>query len=277
LQKSPWSPGVAVLAVTNGEYELTFGTYILGYVQFKFNGGNMTTSLIDEIIHPKVRSACRLARFAVGIVALAIVAGCQTESPEPEAMPPQVANPIQAAVPGAAVNPASETITPEAFTLLEGNVLKISFPGSPTLDTTQQIRRDGKISLPLVGEVKAAGLTPVELRKELMDLYAPQLSTKEITVEVQNSFFPVYVTGAVLRPGRILSDHLITALEAVMEAGGFDYTKANLKGVTVIRHEGNSTRNYIVNLKQVVDGKSSESFYLKPGDIVIVPEKFSWF
>jgi protein involved in polysaccharide export with SLBB domain len=74
-----------------------------------------------------------------------------------------------------------------------------------------------------------------------------------------------------------MSDHPITALEAIMEAGGYDYTKADLKGVTIIRHEGNSTTNYIVNLKRVVDGKSSESFYLKPGDIVIVPERFSWF
>jgi hypothetical protein len=62
-----------------------------------------------------------------------------------------------------------------------------------------------------------------------------------------------------------------------MEAGGYDYTKANLKRVKIIRQEGNSTRNYIVNLKRVVDGKSSGSFYLKPGDIVIVPERFSWF
>jgi hypothetical protein len=62
-----------------------------------------------------------------------------------------------------------------------------------------------------------------------------------------------------------------------MEAGGYDYTKANLKGVTIIRHEGNSTRNYTVNLKRVMEGKSIESFYLKPCDIVYVPEKFTWF
>jgi protein involved in polysaccharide export with SLBB domain len=72
-----------------------------------------------------------------------------------------------------------------------------------------------------------------------------------------------------------MSDHPITALEAVMEAGGFDNTKANLKGVRIIRHEGSSTRNYIVNLKRVVDGKSSESFYLKPGDIVCAGEDSS--
>lgn len=156
-------------------------------------------------------------------------------------------------------------------------MLKISFPANANLNTTQPIRRDGMISMPLIGEVKAVGKTPAELEKDLVDLYSTQLLSKEVMVEVQSSSFPVYVSGSVLRPGKVMSDHPITALEAVMEAGGYDNTKANLKGVTIIRHEGSSTRNYIVNLKRVVDGKSSESFYLKPGDIVIVPERFSWF
>ncbi len=110
-----------------------------------------------------------------------------------------------------------------------------------------------------------------------MDLYAPQLSSKEVTVEVQSSSIPVYVTGAVLRPGKITSDHPITALEAIMEAGGFDYTKANLKAVVIIRQEGNQTKKYNLNLKLEMEGNSSEPFYLKPSDIIYVPEKFSWF
>ncbi len=60
-----------------------------------------------------------------------------------------------------------------------------------------------------------------------------------------------------LRPGKISSDHPITALEAIMEAGGFDYTKANLKNVKVIRQEGSQTKNYILNLKRVMEGKIS--------------------
>ena len=69
----------------------------------------------------------------------------------------------------------------------------------------------------------------------------------------------------------------MTALEAIMEAGGFDYTKANLKDVEVIRQEGGQTKNYSLNLKLVMEGKSSEPFHLKPADIIYVPEKFSWF
>ena len=238
----------------------------------------MKTSSMPGIFYKKACSVCQQAGFAMVVLVLAVVvAGCQTESSNFAVTPPEVANSLHAGVPEATVATAPKVITPETFTLREGDVLKISFPGSANLDAIQQIRRDGKISLPLVGEVKAAGLTPVELRKVLMDLYAPQISTKEVTVEVQNSLFPVYITGAVLRPGRILSDHPITALEAIMEAGGFDYTKANLKGVVVIRQEGNSTKNYTLNLKLVMEGKSSEPFYMKPADIIYVPEKFSWF
>jgi polysaccharide export outer membrane protein len=172
---------------------------------------------------------------------------------------------------------AESAPTNEVVTLREGDVLKISFPGSPSLNTVQTIRKDGIISLPLVGEVLAAGMTPDELDKKLMDLFAPQITTKEVSVEVQSSAFPIYLTGAVLRPGKILSDHRMTALEAVMEAGGFDYTKANLKAVVVIRKEAGGTKNYIVNLKDVIDGKTGEPFYLKPDDIVFVQEKFNWF
>jgi len=165
----------------------------------------------------------------------------------------------------------------EEIILREGDVVKISFPGAPSLDTTQQIRRDGKIVLPLTGETKAAGLTPAELEKNVIELYASQLTTKEAIVTVESSTFPVFVTGAVLHPGKVLSDHPISALEAIMESGGFDYTTANLKAVKVIRQENGHMKNYNLNLKPVMQGKKSEPFYLKPSDIVYVPQKFSWF
>ena len=218
----------------------------------------MKKNIITQIIGGSGRFVCWLKQLAPGLVVLALAAGCQTRP----------------SLPPVALQGTNAT---EIITLREGDVLKISFPGNANLNKTQPIRRDGMISLDLVGEVKATGKTPKELEKDLLDLYSTQLVSKEVTVEVQSSFFPVYVSGSVLRPGKVMSDHPITALEAVMEAGGYDYTKADLKRVTIIRHEGNSIRNYIVNLKRVVDGKSSELFYLKPGDIVIVPERFSWF
>jgi polysaccharide export outer membrane protein len=165
----------------------------------------------------------------------------------------------------------------ETVVLREGDAVKISFPGSPNLDTTQQIRRDGKISLSLVGEVDAAGLTPDALQKKLVDLYAPQISSKEINVSVASSTFPVFVNGAVVHPGKVLSDHPLTALEAVMEAGGFDYATANLKAVKIIRNENGKLKNYQINLKDILDGKSDKAVYLQPGDIVFVPERFQMF
>src|ERR1700679_1796920 len=140
---------------------------------------------------------------------------------------------------------------------------------------TQQIRRDGKISLQLVGDVQASGLTPEELQDSLIKLYAPQIASKEITVSVESSTFPVFVTGAVVRPGKVLSDHPMTALEAVMEAGGFDYETANMRSVKIIRNENGVMKHYTVNLKRVLDGDKDEvPFYLKPQDIIYVSERF---
>ena len=166
----------------------------------------------------------------------------------------------------------------EALTLREGDVIKISVPSAPNLDTVQTIRRDGRIALALLGEVQAAGLKPSEFQDELVKLYAPQLVSKEVIVSVVSSSFPTFVSGAVLRPGKIVSDHPLTALEAIMEAGGPDYAKANLKAVVIIRQEaGGRTQNYTLNLKLVLEGKQNKPFYLKPADIVYVPEGFNLF
>ncbi len=207
--------------------------------------------------HPAVPA--RIAMFGLSIILA--VTGCQTDQPR------YTFDDLAPAVPAHA----------EAITLREGDILKISFPGSPNLDTTQQIRRDGKIVLPLVGEVIAVGLAPAELEQQVLKLYATELLSKEVTVAVESSTVPVFVTGCVIKPGKVLSDHPITALEAIMEAGGFDYAKANLKAVVVVRNENGRIRNYTLNLKGVLQGTESEPFYLKPSDIVYVREKFSWF
>lgn len=181
---------------------------------------------------------------------------------------------VAPAVTGSMNNSAKQA---ETFTLQEGDALKISFPGAPNLDSAQTIRRDGKITLAMVGEISAIGRTPTELEQELLKLYASQLVSKEVTVMVTSSSYAVFVSGAVLRPGKISVDRPITALEAIMEAGGFDTAKADLRAVKVVRQEEGGTKNYTINLKLILDGKSSEPFYLKRSDIIFVPEKFSWF
>ena len=164
--------------------------------------------------------------------------------------------------------------SPESLNLHEGDVVKIAFPGAPSLDTTQQIRRDGKITLPLTGEVQAAGLTPAALEKKVAELCASQLVSKEVSVSVISSTYPVYVSGAVLHAGKVTTDRPITLLQAIMEAGGFT-DSANLKAVLVVRQEGGKAHNYTVNVQLLLSGKSNDPFYLKPSDSVYVPE--TWY
>jgi len=161
--------------------------------------------------------------------------------------------------------------------LREGDTVKISFPGTPNLNTTQKIAPDGRITLPLIREITAAGKTPAALEKELLERYASQLVSKEVTVEVESTSFTIYVSGAVLHPQKVTSTRPLTALEAIMETGGFDYTRANMKKVRVIRQEGGKSQHYILNLKTALEGGENKPFYLKPADIVFVPERFSWF
>lgn len=204
--------------------------------------------------------AHRFVRMTLGAISVALLGcftGCQV---------PPTPTPISAA-----------NSTPEVLTIREGDVLKIAFPGAPNLDTQQQVRRDGRVTMPLGGEVVAAGLTPAGLEQELVKVYASQLLSKEVSVTVVSSSFTVFVSGAVVRPGKIVSDHPLSALEAVMESGGFDRTKADMRAVVVTRQESGQYKNYTVDLKQVLEGKQSEPFYLKPADVVYVPELFSWF
>ena len=172
---------------------------------------------------------------------------------------------------------AAQATSSEPQTIREGDVIKVSFPGAQNMDSSQTVRRDGRITLSMMGEIKVVGKTPSELEKEILQNYGSQLVSKEVTVSVVSSSFSVFVSGAVMRPGKITTDHPITALEAVMEAGGFDNAKANMQAVVVVRTEDGKTKNYTLNLKEILDGRSSEPYYLKPSDIIYVPERFSWF
>jgi polysaccharide biosynthesis/export protein len=207
-----------------------------------------------------IRSEPRMGRrTAVGISILALLAavvlgltGCQSPTTTP--------------IESADLAPAS------SMRLSEGDIVRIVFPGATNLNMLQQIRRDGKMSLPLVGEVTAAGLTPDELEKEVLRLYEPQLLQKEVRVSLDSSAYPVYVSGAVLRPGKIMLDRPMTALEAISEAG-VNHARAKLTKVRVTRREGNTLKHYELNLKDVMEGKSNTPFYLKPADVIFVPEK----
>lgn len=176
------------------------------------------------------------------------------------------------------VTPGPPTkVVPDVQTLNPGDVIKIAFPGAPNLDTSQQIRRDGRVNLSIIGEVKVADKTPSQLEKDLLEAYASQLVSKEVKVTVVSSTFSVYVSGAVMKPGKVLSERALTAFDAIMEAGGLDPTRANAKKVRVIRQEDGQIKNYPINVDALLKGEGSEPFYLKAHDTVHVPEKISWF
>ncbi len=194
--------------------------------------------------------------------------------------------PVQAGVPSSRLPPAKAAAAPLAFEagetnrptqvlLREGDIVRVSFPGVPQYDRVQQIRRDGNITLPEIGEYKAAGLSIGEAEKQLVKLYDRYLNVKEVSVSLDSSTFAVYVTGAVQRPGKIVSDRPITLLEAVIEAG-IDHAKASLKKVRIIREENGRTETRIINLKNILDGKHTD-FELKPSDKIYVPERLSFF
>ena len=168
-------------------------------------------------------------------------------------------------------------IEPEIQTLRVGDVIRIDFPGTPNLSTSQTIRRDGKVSLQIIGEMKVVDKTTAQLEKDLAKAYASQVLSSEVSVTITSSSFPVILAGAVMRPGKIVADHALTAFEAVMEAGGFA-PNAYSKAVVIIRQEeGGTTKQYILDLKAILDGKKSEPFFLKTNDVVYVKEKFNWF
>jgi polysaccharide export outer membrane protein len=158
-----------------------------------------------------------------------------------------------------------------------GDVVKVTFPGAPTLNMTQTVHLDGMMDLPPNGSIKVEGKTTTELEQEILKLYESQLQLKQVNVTVETQGYPVFVTGAVLKPGKITCTRSVTVLEAIMEAGGFDPNRANLKKVQVIRKADGSQKSYILDLKQTLDSPTSNPFYLRPSDIVYVPERFAWF
>ena len=193
----------------------------------------------------------------VGLVSIFMVTGClSSKYPDP---------------------PSTHTGLPEKITLQEGDVVKIIFPDAPNLNATVKIKRDGSITLESIGDILAVGMTAAELEKALLAKYADKIISKEINVIIESSNFQIYITGAVMHPGKVVSDRPLTALEAVLEAGGVDYSRANLKGVMITRKTKGRIEHFKVDVQSMISGKSTDSFDLRPNDILFVPEKFSWF
>jgi polysaccharide biosynthesis/export protein len=153
-----------------------------------------------------------------------------------------------------------------------GDEVRITFPAAPELNQTQKIGTDGSLSLPLVGEVHAAGKSPSQLQGELANLYKPQLQDSEVVVTVDARAVPVVISGAVQRPGKIVFERPATVLEAIMEAGGFT-PEADMKKVSIIRIVKGEHYTQTIDMRPILRGQPTPAIYVANGDVIYVPEK----
>lgn len=168
---------------------------------------------------------------------------------------------------------SEEEAPQEPFILQAEDQLQLSFPGAPELDTALQVRRDGVVSVPIIGEVLAAGKTPRQLEELIAKRLENELVSNEVMVVVLESHFTYYLEGEVRSPGIIQSFRQLSVLEAIIAAGGINQNTGKLNSVVVIRRKGDSYRHYELDLKAVIDGKRDKAFVLESHDIVSVPQR----
>jgi polysaccharide biosynthesis/export protein len=153
-----------------------------------------------------------------------------------------------------------------------GDVIKISFTGAPELNQSQKIPSEGKITLPLIGDVFAVGKSLKQLQDELSSRYKAQLQNSEVIVSLDTIAIPVVISGDVQKPGKIIFERPATVLEAVMEAGGFT-PYADLRRVSLIRLVNGEYHTQIFNLYPVLSGKPTVPVYVRAGDVIFVAQK----
>ncbi len=226
---------------------------------------------------PSIRLAATLA------ACLALVSGVsgqtQQQSPAPprvQAPPanPQPADPSNPTVPvpntdkNATVHPAGVGVDIHSYIIGAEDLLFIQVWREPDFTRQVVVRPDGKFSLPLIGEVQAAGLTPEQCSKNLRESLSKLINNPDVSISVLavNSK-RYYIDGEVFRPGLYRLVTPTTILEALSEAGGFrDF--ANPKKIRVLR----GSQTYKFNYKEVIRGKNmSQNIYLQNGDHIIVP------
>src|SRR5258706_7998781 len=152
------------------------------------------------------------------------------------------------------------------------DVLDVSVWKEQELTRSLQVRPDGKISMPLLGDVQAAGLTPGQLAQNVTDKLKKYLTAPQVTVILtQINSQRVYVTGEVTRPGAYPVLPGMTILQAISSAGGLT-TFANSKKIFLMRDENHIQTKYPFSYKEVLDGrKAEENLPVKAGDTIVVP------
>jgi len=207
------------------------------------------------------RIAARLVVLAIGLAWAAPVAA-QSAKPAPAVAAATTAAPPAAA---AAVLPSDYRIGPE-------DVLGVVFWREPDLSAEVVVRPDGRISLPLLQDVQAAGLTPEQLAAQLTEQAGKYLEAPSATVTVkQINSRKVYITGQVQKPGPYPLMAPTTVLQLIAMAGGLN-EYAEDKNISIVRVENGRPRSYRFNYRDVSKRKNlAQNILLQPGDTVIVP------
>ncbi len=174
---------------------------------------------------------------------------------------------------GGASDIQAKSVDPDKFLIGNDDVLAINVWKETELSRSVPVRSDGKISLPLVGEVQASGETPRQLEQAIALKLKNYISDPEVTVIVQQINSQKFnILGQVVRPGSYPLTNSITVLDAIAVAGGFrDFAKK--KSIYILRQNPDGAQSRITfNYKDVINGKTAEqNVKLQPRDTVVVP------
>lgn len=200
-------------------------------------------------------------------------ASAAAPAPPPAAAAPAAATPAPAPrVAPPVVRSANAVDITKEYLIGPEDVLDITvWKNCPDLCRTVPVRPDGKLSLPLVNDVQAAGLTPMDLRQHITNQLAEYLPSPEVSVivrEVHN--FKVSVVGAVKIPGEYEIKSQATVLELLARAQGLTEF-SNRDKIVILRQNGAKTERIKFNYRKVAEGNDQDNFYVRPGDIIVVP------
>jgi protein involved in polysaccharide export with SLBB domain len=202
-------------------------------------------------------------RIHAGLFGLALVLGlgCATSGSERAAQTaPDVASPP----------PANAEPVLDDYRIQTGDELDIVFPLNPELTVRTFVRSDGMISLELVDEIRAEGLTTAELTEHLLNAYSTELRDPDISVNVVAMAARIYVDGHVAKPGEYVWTRQVTAMQAVSLAGGLRDTADGEHLLVVRRGPGGEQQLIELNLEEAAEGKVSD-ISLAAFDTVYVP------
>jgi len=172
------------------------------------------------------------------------------------------------------INTITDTVHNQEYSINVGDQLDVKFYYNPDLNEQVTVRPDGRISLQLVHEIMAAGLTPGELMNLLTEKYSVEIEKPEITVIVRSfSAQKVYVDGEVNKPGALDLFGSMTVLQSISRAGGLKDTARIYEIIVIRRKADNKPIVFQVNLSKIIDATDMrQDVLLKPYDIVYVPK-----